>query len=482
MATRLGRLAVLAGTSAVVLVGAAAALVPTDPQAAHPAYSALNLPAAWDLTTGSPDVVIAVVDSGVDPTHPDLAGAVAGGHDFVDDDADAADTARNGHGTAVAGAAAARANNGFGGVRHVLRCSVLPLRVLGPDGIALNVNTAAAIDYAVDHGAAVVNASIYGERSPQVLRDAIARARAAGVLVVAAAGNEANTVPQYPAAFPDTISVASATAARERAPFTSYGEWVKFAAPDCAPITTLGGGSGVGCATSVSTPLVAGVIGLLRARARYATADDIERALAATARAVPGTRYGLVDAAAALARLGQPVPTLHPLVVGEPVVGERLDGFTGLWAGAGVVVAYRWESCRETCTAIPGATASRYTPTAEDAGSTLRLAVSAPGLAGAVSPATAVVGARPQLTARPSIAGSPRVGMRLVARPGLWIGTDLRYSIRWQRCRGGCSPVGTGATYRVRPRDRGHRLQVEVIASNELGGAVAFSRRTRVVR
>jgi Subtilase family len=482
MKTRLGGLALLAGIGGIALVGAAAALVPTDPQATHPAYAALNLPAAWELSTGSPGVVIAVVDSGVDPAHPDLAGAVSGGYDFVDDDADAGDTARNGHGTAVAGAAAARANNGFGGVGACFRCGVLPLRVLGPDGIALNVNTAAAIDYAVDHGAAVVNASIYGERSPQVLEDAIARGRAAGVLVVAAAGNEANTRPQFPAAFPETISVASATAAGQRAPFTSYGDWVKFAAPDCAPITTLGGGSGVGCATSVSTPLVAGVVGLLRARAPYATADDLEQALAATARPVPGTRYGLVDAAAALARLGQPAPKLHPRVFGEAVVGGRVDGFTGLWSGARLEIAYRWERCRETCAAIPGATASRYTAAAEDAGFALRLAVSAPGLVEVVSPATAAVGARPQLTARPSIAGSPRVGRRLVARHGSWTGTDLRYAIRWQRCHGGCSPVGTGATYRVRPRDRGHRLQIEVIASNDLGAVVAISRPTRVVR
>jgi Subtilase family len=482
MARRLARLAALACVVTAALAGAAAALVPSDPQGAHPAYAALRLPAAWDVTTGSPVVVIAIVDSGVDPSHPDLAGAVRPGHDFVDDDADAGDSARNGHGTAVAGAAAARANNGFGGVGTCFGCSVLPLRVLGADGIALNVNTAAAIDYAVDHGAAVVNASIYGERSPQVLRDAIVRARAAGVLVVAAAGNEANTTPEFPAAFPETISVASATPAGERAPFTSYGDWVKFAAPDCAPITTLGGGSGVGCATSVSTPLVAGVVGLLRARAPFATADDLERALATSARPVVGTRHGLVDAAAALARLGQPAPTLHPVVLGEPVVGGQLEGFSGLWSGAGVDVRYRWERCRDTCAAIPGATAARYSPTAEDAGFTVRLALSAPGLAEVVSPATKAIGARPALTARPSVTGRARVGARLVARVGSWDGTSLRYSIAWERCRLGCSPAGVGRSYRVRPRDRGWRLRVEVTASNDLGAATAVSRQTARVR
>jgi hypothetical protein len=482
MARRLARLAAVACVVLAALAGAAAALVPSDPQATHPAYAALHLPAAWDVTTGSPEVVIAVVDSGVDPSHPDLAGAVRAGYDFVDDDADAADSARNGHGTAVAGAAAARANNGFGGMGTCFGCSVMPLRVLGPDGIALNANTASAIDYADDHGAAVVNASIYGERSPQVLQDAIARARAAGVLVVAAAGNEANTTPEFPAAFPEAISVASATPDGVRAPFTSYGDWVKFAAPDCAPITTLGGGSGVACATSVSTPLVAGVVGLLRAHARYATADDLERALATTAHPVAGTRYGLVDAAAALARLGQPAASLHPVVLGEPAVGEELEGFSGLWSGAGVPVGYRWERCRDACAPISAAAAPRYVPTTADTGSTIRLVLSAPGLPDAVSPATKTVGARPSLTARPSIAGRPRVGARLVARVGSWVGTDLRYSIVWHRCRQGCSPAGRGGSYRVRPRDRGWRFRVEVTATNGLGAVTAFSRQTTRVR
>lgn len=165
--------------AAPMLAGTVQALVPSDPQASHPTYAALNLPAAWDLTTGSPRVIIAIVDTGIDPTHPDLAGAVRAGRDFVDRDDDATNPP-GGHGTAVAGVAAARANNGVGGIGTCFSCELMSLRVLGLDGIALNTNTAAAIDYAVDHGAAVVNASIYGPHSPPTLRAAIVRARAAG--------------------------------------------------------------------------------------------------------------------------------------------------------------------------------------------------------------------------------------------------------------------------------------------------------------
>ena len=264
------------------------------------------------------------------------------------------------HGCRRSGGCPCEQRHGRG--RHVLLVLPSCRSKCRPDGIALNVDTAAAIDYAVDHGAAVVNASIYGERSPAVLANAISLARAAGVLVVAAAGNEANTVPQYPAAFPEAISVATATGAGQRAPFTSYGDWVKFAAPECAPITTLGGGAGVGCATSVSTPLLAGVVALLRGHAPFATADDLERALATTARPVPGTRYGLVDAVAALARLGQPAPSLRPVIRGIPVAGDELQAFTGMWAGAGLDVAYRWERCGDVCEPIAGANDAAYVP------------------------------------------------------------------------------------------------------------------------
>jgi hypothetical protein len=107
----------------------------------------------------------------------------------------------------------------------------MPLRVVRLDGIALNTNTAAAIDHAVDHGAAVVNVSLYGPHSPQRLRDAIVRARAAGVLVVAAAGNEGSPDPQYPAAFPEAISVGAAAADGRLTRYSSFGGWLKFATP-----------------------------------------------------------------------------------------------------------------------------------------------------------------------------------------------------------------------------------------------------------
>ncbi len=467
--------------AAAVLAGTVQALVPSDPQATHPTYEALNLPAAWDVTTGSPRVVIAVVDSGIDATQPDLAGALRPGYDFVSRDSDATDPP-GGHGTAVAGVAAARANNGFGGMGTCFSCDVMPLRVLGPDGIAFNTNTAAAIDYAVDHGAAVVNASIYGPHSPPTLRDAIVRARAAGVLVVAAAGNEGTTQEQFPAAFPEAISVGAAATTGALARYSSFGGWLKFAAPECAPVTAIGGGTDVGCATSVASPLIAGIIALLRAQAPYASADELESALARTARPIPGTRHGLVDAAAALAALGRPEPKLRPLVVGTPVVGRPLEAFSGIWSGAGITVSYRWERCRDACVPLAGATSSRYTPRTDDSGYGLRVVADAAGAGSATSLTSAAVVESPHVQEHPSIVGRARVGALLSARLGTWSGTDLRYSVSWLRCRGSCSEIKAGPRYRVRAADRGYRLRASVLASNDVGSATARSQPTAVVR
>jgi subtilisin family serine protease len=322
-----GAVIALAGSFAV----AAAALTPTDPLGTHPAYEALNLPAAWDVTAGSPEVVVAIVDSGVEAAHPDLAGSVRPGYDFVERDDVAAPV--DGHGTGVAAAAAARAENGIGGVGACFRCTVLPLQVVGPDGIALNVHIAEAIDYAVDHRAAVVNVSLVGPNSPPELERAITRARAAGILVVAAAGNEGRDIPRFPAATRGAISVAASTYDGRRAGFSNYGTWVKFAAPECAPIAVLGGGSGVGCGTSMAAPLVAGIIALMRTQAPYATSDEIESSLARASRFVSDTRYGVPDAAAALHDVGSPQPRLRPVVLGQPAVGRSLEASAASGSG-----------------------------------------------------------------------------------------------------------------------------------------------------
>ena len=135
---------------------------------------------------------------------------VDGGYDFVDEDHDPPSD-DNGHGTAVAGIAAGRADNGIGAAGVCWRCRIMPLRVIGPDGFARWARIANAIDYAVEHGAAVVNASIYGESIDPVVQYAIQRARAAGVLVRRGRRQRGRHARGYPAAFAEVVSVGATT-------------------------------------------------------------------------------------------------------------------------------------------------------------------------------------------------------------------------------------------------------------------------------
>jgi subtilisin family serine protease len=458
-------------------------VVPSDPLVTSWTYAAANLPAAWDVTTGSEEVSIAIVDSGVQATHPDLAGAVDPGYDFVDRDTDADDVV--GHGTAVAGIAAARANNGLGAAGACWTCRILPLRVLGPEGFARLATMALAIDDAVARGAAVVNVSLYGETRNGALEASIRRARAAGVVVVAAAGNEGTTKPEYPAAYPDVLGVAATDESGGLAVYSSRGDWVKLAAPGCTPTTQLGGGFGAGCGTSGAAPVVAGIVGLMRAQAPFASVTQIEAALDDAATPLGGVRYGRVDALGALLRLGRPGPALDPTVEGMPLPGRLLTAYTGVWVGAGLDVSYHWERCRSSCE--PAGTGRTYTVQRSDGGARMRVTLSADGVANATSAATSSVATPPQNLSAPSIAGRPVVGTTLTGAIGTWNGSKpLSFLYRWDRCLDRACGVRAVAartrTYRVRPADRGRRLRLTVVAKNAVGRATASSTPTRTIR
>ena len=472
--------AILAAT---VAMGGAQAVTPSDPLAATWTYGALNLPAAWEVTTGSESVIIAVVDSGVDASHPDLVGAVDRGYDFVDGDDDATDP--SGHGTAVAGIAGARANNGVGAAGVCWRCRIMPLRVIGAQGFALNPTIGRAIDFAVDHGAAVVNVSLYGENRSGLLQEAVRRARASGVPVIAAAGNEGGTLYEYPAGYPETIAVGAIDERNVLADYSSRGDWVKLAAPGCTPTTQLGGGFGAGCGTSGATPLVAGVAALLRTAAPFASAREIEDALERTARPVPGVRFGLVDASAALRELGSPKPHLEPSVEGDPALGAKLTAYSGVWAGAGLEVSVRWERCRVGLCEAAG-DGLVHLVTKADGDHALRAVLSAPGAETAASPLTELIPAAPHNAAAPSISGRPVVGKVLTGTRGSWTGTSLAFEYQWLRCgTATCrsvETVGWSRRYRVRAADRGHWLRFAVAAVNSAGRATASSPRTRKIR
>jgi subtilisin family serine protease len=268
------------------------------------------LPAAWDRSRGSSSVIVAVVDTGVDAQHPDLAGAVLPGFDLVHGGTNPADD--EGHGTAVAGVIAARTNNLDGTAGVCWSCSILPIKVLGADGTGDTALVAAGIVKAVDAGAHVVNLSLGGPADEQTLEDAVSYATRKGVIVVAAAGNNGTTTPFYPAAIPGVVSVAAIDPTNHAYSWSNYG-WPNVAAPGCDDATMRGGGYVIFCGTSAATPVVSGVAALALALDPAGTRDQIVAALEQTAAPLGGVvGNGLVNAQAALASLPQPPPPPPP--------------------------------------------------------------------------------------------------------------------------------------------------------------------------
>ena len=269
----------------------------------------VGFPKAWDVTRGSSRVIVAVIDSGVDARQPDLRGALVPGYDFVNSDTDPSDD--HGHGTAVAGVIAARADNHEGGAGICSRCSVMPIKVLDATGSGNDTVIAAAIVWATDHGARVINLSLGGPGASQELSNAIAYAAGKGVTVVAAAGNSGTTTPFYPAADSRALSVAATTVADRRYPWSNFGPWVRVAAPGCNIAPVLSGGYGTFCGTSSATPLVAGLIALELSAEPTATAQDVEQALVRAVLPLPDVvQYGRIDAGRTLSLLRPSVATV----------------------------------------------------------------------------------------------------------------------------------------------------------------------------
>ncbi|OGL60998.1 hypothetical protein A3H10_03400 [Candidatus Uhrbacteria bacterium RIFCSPLOWO2_12_FULL_46_10] len=300
----------------------------------------IGAPLAWEVTTGSPDVVVAVLDSGVDINHPDLKqniwtnpSEIAGdgadndangyiddtqGWDFVDNLSDPrpdaappySRTALH-HGTVVAGIIAAVGNNVEGVAGVAWRTRIMPLRVLDRQGQGDVEDVARAVEYATNNGASIINLSFVGTGASQRLEAALARAYAAGVLIVVAAGNSdesgglnLDTSPRYPICYDVNsrsnwiLGVTATDTLDQRAPFANYGEnCVDISAPGYSIFSTQvydlaknlseaygGGWSG----TSLAAPMVAGTAALVRAQNRKLSPAEVAVVLMDSADSIVG--------------------------------------------------------------------------------------------------------------------------------------------------------------------------------------------------
>jgi thermitase len=284
--------------------------VPNDPKWAQQwALPLVRADLAWDAFTGSPAAVVAVIDSGVDVAHPDLAGQLAWGHDPWAGDSDPTDT--DGHGTHCSGVAAALTGNGLGVAGAAPGCRFAAYRC-GTNSFPSSA-LVAAIDDAVARGALVLSMSWGSSYDDQAIHKALQAAAAQGCLLVAAAGNDNSTAPFYPAAHPFVIAVGASTSTDARAAFSNWGPWVDLAAPGQSIVSTWKGGQYKSLSgTSMACPLVAGAATLLYARLgprSPAHAAQVRAALEDSAADIGAwIVHGRLDMAAAMELLFPPQP------------------------------------------------------------------------------------------------------------------------------------------------------------------------------
>ena len=200
-------------------------IIPNDPSYGQQwAHAKIQSPAAWDIVTGTTGITIAIIDSGIDEAHPDLTGKIVPGYDFVDSDINPHDL--NGHGTHVAGIAAAASNNGVGVAGMNWLAKIMPIRVLDAQGSGYSSNITDGIAWAYQHGAKVINLSLGGPSYSQAMQDAVNGAHAAGSLIVAAMVNCRTTGSSCPNANPTentaALSNTMPTAARHTSEYDHY--------------------------------------------------------------------------------------------------------------------------------------------------------------------------------------------------------------------------------------------------------------------
>jgi subtilisin family serine protease len=334
--------------------------MPDDPEYSNQwGMSKINSEAAWDISQGSSETVIAVIDAGIYTSHPDLdeklwenPGEIPGngldddnngyvddihGWNIIDDNADLSDN--TGHGTQVSGVIGAETNNAQGIAGLCWNCKIMVVKVVQSGGTANYSDIAAGVAYAANKGAEVINISLGGNSDSITLKTAVANA-AQTSLIVAGAGNDNSDLPFYPAAYDDDVlAVAGTTSSDVKVAGSNYGAWVDVCAPGENIMTTFADGTyAQATGTSLASAFASGLAGLLKSQNPSWSTNLLRAHLIKTAVDISGANPGFedqlgsgrIDAEAALST--QPVPQIDLLSVksngeidGNPIPGSSVD-------------------------------------------------------------------------------------------------------------------------------------------------------------
>src|SRR5438093_1512972 len=293
---------------------------------------------AWDATRGDPSIIIAIVDTGIDANHPDLAGKVVLTKNYVKGER-ASDSF--GHGTHVAGIAAANIDNGTGIAGICGRCSLMSVKVLGADGSGLTSDVASGIAYATDFGARVINLSLGSSSRTTVIRDALDYALNNNALPVVAMGNASSDFVGDLGYWYSALSVGALDQQGSKASFSNFGLQTDVTAPGVAVLSTMPTYSvtlntqypyktnyDALSGTSMAAPVVSGLAGLLLSVNPALTAAQVKGIIESTAGDGASfdltSGFGAVQAATAVTLAGQPESTPPRLTSLSPAFGQVL--------------------------------------------------------------------------------------------------------------------------------------------------------------
>lgn len=297
--------------------------VPNDPYFSNQwGMTKVQAPGAWDISHGSTSAKIAILDTGIDKDHEDLAAKVVSRANFTtapsDDDL-------YGHGTHVAGIASALTNNALGVAGLGYEARLMSAKVLDDNGSGYYSWIANGINWAADNGADVINLSLGGSSGSTTLKNAVDYAWSKGVVLACAAGNNGNTSPLYPAYYANCLATAATDSNDQKAFWSTYGSWVDVAAPGVSVFSTLPNHSykmgttlnyGSASGTSMATPHVAGLAGLLFGYNLSLSNSQVRSAIETYADDIAGTgtywSQGRINAYRSLASFSGPTPTPTP--------------------------------------------------------------------------------------------------------------------------------------------------------------------------